>query len=87
MTSDIAVSARLQASGRLAHPRASRRLASQLQLADPQQILPVMLLAEPRMIMLPRISPGPRNQDEYGLCCGKGETHQEAPNASSTCGT
>lgn len=51
MPSDIAVSARLQASGRLAHSRASRRPASQLQLADPQQILQVMLLAKPRMIM------------------------------------
>jgi hypothetical protein len=36
------------------------------------------------MVMLLRISPGPRNQDEYDWCCGKGETHQETPNASST---
>jgi hypothetical protein len=34
MTSDIALSVRLQVSGRLAHSRASRRPASQLQLAD-----------------------------------------------------
>ncbi len=42
---------------------------------------------ESRMILPPRISPGPRNQDEYDMCCGKGETHQDAPGASSTCGT
>jgi hypothetical protein len=53
--------------------------------ADPPST--AMLLAEPRTIMLPRISPGPRNQDEYDMGCGKGETHQEAPNASPTCGT
>ena len=45
-----------------------------------------MLLAK-RRIILSRISPGPRNQDEYDMYCGKGETHQEAPNASSACGT
>jgi hypothetical protein len=39
------------------------------------------------MILPPRISPGPRNQDEYDMCCGNGESRQEAPNASSTCGT
>jgi hypothetical protein len=39
------------------------------------------------MILPPRVSLGPRNQDEYDMCCGKGETHQEAPDVSSTCGT
>jgi hypothetical protein len=39
------------------------------------------------MILPPRISPGPRNQDGYDMCCGNGETHQGAHDASSTCGT
>jgi hypothetical protein len=46
-----------------------------------------MLLAELRITLPPRISPGPRNQDEDEMCRGKGETHQEAADASSTCGT
>ncbi len=87
MTSDIAVSAHLQASDRLAHFRAFCCLTSQLQLADPQQILQVMLLTEPCMIMLPQISSELRNQDKYNMCCDKGETHQKAPNVSFTCGT
>jgi hypothetical protein len=94
MTSDIALSGRPKASGRLAdwHIRGlSRRPASQLpilQLARSHSpILQGMLLAESRMILPPRISPGPRNQDEYDMCCDNGETHQEAPHTSSTCGT
>jgi hypothetical protein len=94
MTSDIALSARPKALGRLAdwhNPGPSHRPASQLpilQLARSNwRILQTMLLAEPRMILPHRISPGPRNQDECDMCCGSGETHQEAPDASSTCGT
>ena len=40
-----------------------------------------------RIILPPRVSPGPRNQNEYEICCGRRETHQEAPDASSTSGT
>jgi hypothetical protein len=94
MTSDIALSARPKASGRLVDwhiPGLSRRPASQLpilQLAQSNRhILQGMRLAESRMILPPRISPGLRNQDEYDMCCGKGETHQDAPNASFTCST
>jgi hypothetical protein len=39
------------------------------------------------MILPPRISPGPRNQDEHDMCCGKGETHEDAPNTSFTYST
>jgi hypothetical protein len=39
------------------------------------------------MILPRRISLGPRNQDEHDMFCGKGKTHQDAPHASSTCGT
>ena len=46
-----------------------------------------MLLAELRLILPSRISPGPRNQEEYEMCCGKGKSHQEAIDASSTRGT
>ena len=94
MTSDIALTARPKASGRLVDwhiPGPSRRPASQLpilQLARSNwRIIQGTLLAESRMILPPRISPGPRKQDEYDMCCGHGETHQEAPDASSTCGT
>lgn len=72
-------------------PGLSRRPASQLpilQLAQSNwRILQGMRLAESRMTLPPRISPGPRNQDEYDMYCGKGETHQDAPNASFTCST
>ena len=71
MTSDIALSARPKASGRLVDwriPGLSRRLASQLpilQLVQSNwQILQGMRLAESHMILPPQISPGPRNQDE-----------------------
>jgi hypothetical protein len=82
--------------GRLAHSRsfpssgvsAANPVAGAVQLADPQQIFqgnaPGRALV---MILPPRLSLGPRNQDEYDMCCGKGETRQEAPDASSTCGT
>jgi hypothetical protein len=82
--------------GRLAHSRsfpspgvsAANPAAGAVQLADPQQVFqgnaPGRALV---MILPPRISPGPRNQDEYDMCCGKGETHQDAPNASFTCST
>lgn len=36
------------------------------------------------IILPPRISSGPRNQNGCEMCCGKRETHQEAPDASST---
>jgi hypothetical protein len=62
MASDIAVSARLQASGRLAHSRASRRPASQLHWQILSRSSKEMLLGRALvMILLPRISPGPRN--------------------------
>jgi hypothetical protein len=79
--------------GRLAHsPGLSRRPASQLpilQLARSNwRILQGNAPGRALVMILPlRISPGPRNQDEYDMCCGNGETHQEAPNASSTCST
>jgi hypothetical protein len=64
---------------RLAHSSLFRRPASQLpilQLARSNwRILQGMRLAESRMILPPRISPGPRNQDEYDMCYGNGETH------------
>jgi hypothetical protein len=65
---------------------AFKRAASVAQSADAQQILQGMLLVELRMILPPRISPGPRNQNEYEICCGKRETDQEAPDTSSTSG-
>ncbi|PMD16010.1 hypothetical protein NA56DRAFT_709393 [Hyaloscypha hepaticicola] len=37
-------------------------------------------------ILPPRISLGPRNQDEYHMYCCKGQTHQETPSTSSTWG-
>jgi hypothetical protein len=68
MTSDITLSARPKASGRLVDwhiPGLSRRPTSQLpilQLAQSNwRILQGMRLAESRMILPPRISPGPRN--------------------------
>jgi hypothetical protein len=96
MTSDIALSVRpsvqrLQADWHIPGP--SRRPASQLPVLQLQlvrchwRILQEIHLPESRMILLPRISQGPRNQDEYDMCCGKGGTHQEAPNASFTCST
>jgi hypothetical protein len=45
-----------------------------------------MLLAETRIILPSRISPNPRNQDEYKTCCGRRETHQEALDTSPTGG-
>jgi len=75
--------------GRLAHSRsfpssgvsAANPAAGAVQLANPPRN------EKSRMILPPRISPGPRKQDEYDMCCGHGETHQEAPDASSTCST
>jgi hypothetical protein len=49
-----------------------------IQSADLQQIQ-AMLLAKRRMILSSRISPGPRNQDEYDMCCGKGELTRKLP--------
>ena len=97
MTSDIALSARPKASGRLGRLAPSRPflssgvsaanpVAGAVQLADPQQILQGNAPGRALVMILPlRISSGPRNQDEYDMCCGNGETHQEAPNASFTC--
>ncbi|MAD84692.1 MAG: hypothetical protein CL912_17165 [Deltaproteobacteria bacterium] len=79
--------------GRLAHSRsflssgvsAANPVAGAVQLADPQQILQGNAPGRALVMILPlRISPGPRNQDEYDMCCGNGETHQEAPNHPPT---
>jgi hypothetical protein len=87
------VSARLQASGRLAHSRSSRRPASQLLCVQLAQSNPIQS-ADPqlrgsRMILLPRISPGPRNKDGYETkyAAAEGKLTRKAPNASSTSGT
>jgi hypothetical protein len=83
MTSDIAISARPMAHSRFSPSSgasAANPAAGEAQLADPPRSL-----AKHRMILLPRISPGPRNQEGYDMCCGKGGTHQEAPNESFTC--
>jgi hypothetical protein len=83
--------------GRLAHSRPFPSSASQL----PNPVAGAVQLARYHsqilqgnapgrglvMILPPQISPGPRNQDGYDMCCGKGETHQDAPKASFTCGT
>jgi len=57
MTSDIAVSTRLQASGRLAHSRASRRPASQLHWQILSRSSKEMLLRR-----APRDNPAASNQ-------------------------
>jgi hypothetical protein len=82
MTSNITLSARPKASGRLIDWHIlglSRRPASQLPILQLTQsnwrILQRMRLAESRMILPSRISLGPRNQDEYDMCCGKGEIY------------
>ena len=81
---------------RLAHSRsflssgvsAANPVAGAVQLADSQQILQGNVPGRALMMILPlQISPGPRNQDEYNMCCSNRETHQEAPNASFTCST
>jgi hypothetical protein len=69
MTSDITLSARPKASGRLAHSRsfpssgvsAVNPVAGAVQLADPQQILQGNTPGRALVMILPlRISPGPR---------------------------
>jgi len=50
---------------------AANPVAGAVQLADPQQILQGNAPGRALVMNLPlRISPGPRNQDEYDVCCG-----------------
>lgn len=90
MASDIALSTRMMARGRLAR---SRFLPSSAVLSCQSSIWrgiggsSAVLLAEPRTNLPPRISPGPGNQDQDKTCRGQGETHQEAADASFTCKT
>jgi hypothetical protein len=96
MNLDIGLSVRPKVSVRLAHSRsfpssgvsAANPVAGVAQLANPQQIPQVNAPGRALVMILPlRFSAGPCNQDGYDMCCGNGKTHQEAPNASSTCGT
>jgi hypothetical protein len=83
MTSDAAVSARLglQQIGTFQLIPSSGVSASKRLLSRSKP----MLLVEPRMILPSRISPGPRNQDEYEIAAAR-ETHQEAADTSLTNG-